>query len=274
MKIDKTAQVSGGGLFTLELSGAEIHAVLDPVPVWLESGTVPNTVSITSLFVDSSFGSPGPTPPEPGGPNYEFFGRDTTLLGLGGAPPYITGYPIGGPMTILSELPPFPEPLPNYGTNQVLDAAGNPEGDGIKDTAQWLGGDSLWEEGASGTMLGSQTSAGWADNPTFLIGALSSQNTNIYWPVGGHPVTAGEEYVFEFDCVTAPAGSAPKFALRTTSGGSVIYGPFEYGVGHVTSGVVTIPVGVSGIFGNVEYLGADAGQTWHIDNVKLRQILP
>jgi hypothetical protein len=103
MKIDKTAQVSGGGLFTLELSGAEIHAVLDPVPVWLESGTVPNTVSITSLFVDSSLGSPAPTPPEPepGEPDYTFYGRDTMLLGLGGAPPYITGYPIGGPVGIL-----------------------------------------------------------------------------------------------------------------------------------------------------------------------------
>ncbi|MHC4621398.1 MAG: hypothetical protein ACYTEQ_26955 [Planctomycetota bacterium] len=270
MKIDKTAQVTGGGLFTLEIGGAEISAVLN-APDWLEAGTVPNTVSITSLFVDSSFGSPGPTPPEPepGEPNYEFFGRNTSMLGLGGAPPYITGYPIGGPMTILSELPPFPEPPPpvlNYGPNQIFNPFSVLEGDGVKASP------TLWYPIPNGTMVDNQTSAGWADNPTFLIGSTSNQAGRVYH--GNLSVSTGMEFVFEFDCVTVPAGPAPKFAIRGSFGGPLIYGPTEYGVGHVTSGVVVIPGTVGAIAVFVEHDGADAGQTWHIDNVKLRQVLP
>jgi hypothetical protein len=104
MKIDKTATVTGGGLYTLEIGPEwDICAEFTVDPQWLESGTVYNTVSISALAIDSTPDAPppDPLPPDPEEPNYDFYGRDSMYQGLGGAPPYITGYPIGGPVTLL-----------------------------------------------------------------------------------------------------------------------------------------------------------------------------
>ena len=56
MKIDPTTTVAGGGLYLLDMEMADITAVFTEEPLPLLASTVPNTVSISYLFIDSDTG--------------------------------------------------------------------------------------------------------------------------------------------------------------------------------------------------------------------------
>jgi hypothetical protein len=95
MQIDPAISIEGGALYLLEMEGTELSAAFTVDPFPLIASTVPNTVSISRLFLDSEGvidPSPGPDPES----DFLFFGVTTSHFGLGGAPPYIDGYPIGG----------------------------------------------------------------------------------------------------------------------------------------------------------------------------------
>ena len=93
MLIDKTATVSGGVL-EADLGVVGITMSIDPMPLELTTDALPNTISISHLFLDV-FNSGG-VDPEPEPDPTEFLGLPSMYLGFGGAPPYITAYPIGG----------------------------------------------------------------------------------------------------------------------------------------------------------------------------------
>jgi hypothetical protein len=93
MRIDSTTTVSGGAIITVDLETVDLVLALDPAPLVLEASVVPTTVSIVHMFLDSF--DPG-TPTDPSTDPTEFFGVPSMHLGFGGAPPYITAYPIGG----------------------------------------------------------------------------------------------------------------------------------------------------------------------------------
>lgn len=83
----------------IELEDADLALALDPAPPVLAASVVPTTLSISHMFVATfspdfpSFPNPDPDPePDP----TTFFGVPSMTLGFGGAPPYISAYPIGG----------------------------------------------------------------------------------------------------------------------------------------------------------------------------------
>ena len=92
MKIDKTTTVTGGGLFNLDIEVEDIIAVLDP-PSELTAVVDPTTVSISHMSIGSE--DPG-VPVDPDPEEYPYYGMPSRHFGLGGAPPYIDGYPVGG----------------------------------------------------------------------------------------------------------------------------------------------------------------------------------
>ena len=77
----------------IELEDADLALALDPAPPVLAASVVPTTVSIVHMFLDS-FDLGTPTDPDPD--STAFFGVPSMTLGFGGAPPYISAYPIGG----------------------------------------------------------------------------------------------------------------------------------------------------------------------------------
>jgi hypothetical protein len=95
MRIDPTTTTSGGSIITTELETIDLVLQLDPAPLVLEATVVPTTVSIVHMFLDS-FDPGTPTDPDPEPDLTKFFGVPSMTLGFGGAPPYITAYPLGG----------------------------------------------------------------------------------------------------------------------------------------------------------------------------------
>jgi hypothetical protein len=94
LKIDATVKVTGGALDVVELDIVDLVAELTPAPAVMTVQVLPNTLSISRLFIDSSSGGTINTDPE--ADPTEFFGVPSMHLGFGGFPPYITAYPIGG----------------------------------------------------------------------------------------------------------------------------------------------------------------------------------
>jgi hypothetical protein len=93
MKIDATSIVTGGALDVAEIDVENLVAELTP-PAVLTAQALPNTISISRLFIDSFSGGVPNVDPETD--PTEFFGLPSMHLGFGGEPPYITAYPIGG----------------------------------------------------------------------------------------------------------------------------------------------------------------------------------
>jgi hypothetical protein len=93
MKIDKDIQATGGGLHELSLEFEEVRAELDDSNLRLGAIARPNTVSISAMHIDSGDVIDVPEPPDDA---FLYNGHPSRHFGLGGAPPYLEGYPIGG----------------------------------------------------------------------------------------------------------------------------------------------------------------------------------
>jgi hypothetical protein len=85
-----------GGTLESTAEAVDLQLALSPAPAVMSATVLPNTISISHIFLDSFSGGAPSVDPDPVEDGTEFFGVSSMHLGLGGAPPYITGYPLGG----------------------------------------------------------------------------------------------------------------------------------------------------------------------------------